>query len=250
MSGRPRTIDAGRNAGNGVRTTKRRGRLGPAARAALDTLAPRWTMAGPPPWTSEQLDEAFGRSAARMLDIGCGNGAAARAWATVHPDGDVVAVELHRPGLARLLRDLEADGPPNIRAAEVDAVELLDQLRPGSFCCVRIHFPDPWPKRRHRARRMVDPAFVARVADLLPVGGLFHVATDWTEYAIGVRQAIELEERFAPMADRRQDPWMSLRPDRPITTYERRALDAGRTVTDLVAHRVTRPPAAAVHRQD
>lgn len=230
--------------GRGARTTKRRGRLPPGARQALVELAPRWTVSAPLGWSQTVLDGEFGRSAPRLLDVGCGNGAATRAWAAGHPDHDVVAVDLHRPSLARLLRDLDADGPANIRAMELDATMLVDALEPATFTHVRILFPDPWPKRRHRGRRMVEHGFVARVADLLPDGGQLQVATDWADYADHIRSAIASEPRLRPLTDRSTAGWTSRRSDRPVTAYEQRALDAGRTVTDLVVRRVGSTPAA------
>jgi tRNA (guanine-N7-)-methyltransferase len=190
------------------------------------------------PWSPEQLDRTFNRAAPRLLDIGCGNGVATRAWAAEHPDHDVVALDLHRPGLARLLRDLEVDGPATVRVVELDALVVFDGLPSGTFTQVRMLFPDPWPKRRHRERRMVDGAFLSRVADLLPVGGQLHVATDWTDYANQIRACIAAEPRLVPTTDQTGALWSSRRPDRPVTAYEQRALDTGRAVTDLVSARV------------
>lgn len=218
----------------GVRTTKRRGRLAPGARTALNVLSLRW-MLGALPTSTEALDQGFGRQAPRLLDIGCGNGSATRAWAADRPDHDVLAVELHRPGLARLLRDLDHDGPGNVRVVEGDAVALVDGLPSGSFAGIRILFPDPWPKRRHLARRLVDQSFVSRLTDRLLVGGQLHVATDWADYADQARHALDAEDRLAPVVDAAGHPWRSARPDRPVTAYEQRAHDAGRAVTDLVA---------------
>jgi tRNA (guanine-N7-)-methyltransferase len=213
------------------------------AHRSLAELGPQWAVSAPHPWTVQELVANFDRSALRLLDIGCGNGVATRAWALEHPDHDVVAVELHRPGLVRLLRDLDDAGPANVRVMELDALTVLEGAEPGTFAQVRVLFPDPWPKRRHRERRMVDGTFLARIAELLPIGGQLHVATDWDDYADQIRSAIGAEPRFQavakwPSSDRSVLAWASSRPERPVTAYEQRAIDAGRAVTDLVARRV------------
>mgnify|MGYP001076992480 FL=1 len=277
-----------------VRTTRRRGRMSAAKRTALIDLLPKWAMADPleEPLTEGRLTASFGRSAPRLLDVGVGTGEATLDWARRHPDHDVLAVELHRPGLARMLQALDADGRANVRIVETDVIRLLDTLmdlpaRPDDgeepdegdrprIDGVRVLFPDPWPKARHRSRRLVDRAFVSLVADLLPVGGWFHVATDWDGYALQVAHALMDEPRLEILAPeqaltdlalaraegsdafgtsdvdgtRADDgaegepppppplPWASPRPERPVTTYERRGVRAGRRVTDLVARRV------------
>jgi len=205
---------------------------------ALTEIAPSWGLAGDRPWSPGSLTQTFGRQAPRLLDIGGGNGEASRAWADGHEDCDVVVVELHRPGMARLVRDLDAEGPPNVRVVEADVVAVVDvELETGSFHAVRVLFPDPWPKRRHLGRRLVDDQFVARVADLLSPGGWLHVATDWTAYGAQVRAAMEAEPRLRPIRNDTGPGWTSPRPPRPVTAYERRGLDAGRTIVDLVAER-------------
>lgn len=201
----------------------------------LARLRLRWEL-------REPVDACFGRRAPRLLDVGVGNGAATRAWALAHPDRDVVAVELHRPGLVALLRDLDAAGPSNVRVLEADVEAVLAAAEPGDLHDVRVLFPDPWPKRRHEGRRLVDRRFVARVADLLAPGGTLHVATDHGAYADQVRDALDAEARFEARAGAvggRVDGegWCSPRPDRPVTAYEARGLAAGRAITDLVAQR-------------
>jgi tRNA (guanine-N7-)-methyltransferase len=220
---------------------------------ALATLAPRWSVAAP--LRTPALDAAFGRAAPRLLDIGVGTGEATLDWAVRHPDHDVVAVELHRPGLARLLQRLAAGGPVNVRVLEADVTTVIADLAARTELdavvhAVRVLFPDPWPKRRHRHRRLVDRTFVAAVAEVLPPGGWLHLATDWDDYAVQMRLALLAEPRLVidldgaaagpvPHGLDPQDPptWASRRPDRPVTTYEGRGLDAGRRITDLVAHR-------------
>jgi tRNA (guanine-N7-)-methyltransferase len=242
----------------GARTTQRRGRMTAARHTTLADLGPRWMLEPGDAASPEALTRAFGRDAARLLDIGAGNGEAARAWAHAHPDHDVVAVDLHRPGLARLLRDLEDNGPTTLRAVEADALAVLEAAPPETFAVIRVLFPDPWPKRRHVGRRLVDPDFVRLATERLTVGGTLQLATDWSEYAHQMRASLATEARLAPvidLVDPDPDPgplegtalrgpaiaavprWRSERPERPVTAYERRGLDAGRAIVDLVARR-------------
>ncbi len=169
-----------------------------------------------------------------MIDVGVGDGEATRAWATEEAMARVLAVELHRPGLAKLLAALEQSGPPNVRVTEADALEVLADLPDGSVHGIRVLFPDPWPKRRHVARRLVDRAFVGTAARLLLPGGRLELATDWADYA----------EHMVTMVA--TDPRLQRRPEatpaaRPVTAYERRGLAAGRTITDLVYERSAGP---------
>jgi len=223
--------------------------MSPAKEQALEHLSPRWSLEGSRPLAAPDLDESFGRRAPRLLDIGVGNGKATRAWAVEHPEADVVAVELHRPGIARLLGDLESAGPSNVRVTEADVTGLVGPHT--TFRAVRILFPDPWPKRRHTKRRLVDEGFVSLLADAVEPGGWLHLATDWTDYADQMRAAIAGDSRWRPQVDGHQPDdrdgpdddmplvarWISDRPPRPETIYELRAIGAGRSITDLVAHR-------------
>lgn len=210
----------------GVRTTRRRGRTSPAKVAALRDLGPRWMLPAEGPWNRAALEVAFGQGGPLLVDVGVGDGRATRAWAADHPDARVLALELHRPGIAALLAALDDEGPPNVRVAEADALAVLGALEPGSVTAVRLLFPDPWPKRRHVKRRMVDRAFVGRVAELLVPDGELHVATDWDDYAEHVRTTVATERRLAPAPE-------GGRPPRPVTAYEARGQRAGRTITDL-----------------
>lgn len=211
-----------------------------AKRALLVDLAPRWGLDPGGPWTADRIAAAFGRTAPLRLDIGVGDGVATRAWAAADPAVDVVAIELHRPGVSTLFAALEAGGPANVRVAMADACEVLAALDPGSVDHLRVLFPDPWPKRRHVERRLVDRTFATAAADAIRVGGTLHLATDWAEYAEHMRTVLAAEGRFAPLSDGGppDGTWRSPRPDRPVTAYEQRGLDAGRTVTDLLWTRI------------
>ena len=224
----------------GVRTTRRRGRTSAAQQTALATLGPVWQIAPGDVDSRVQVPAGFGSDRPLLVDIGVGDGLATRDWAGLRPDADVLAVELHRPGIVKLLRALDADGPDNIRLIEGDALEVLDALRPASVQAVRVLFPDPWPKRRHRHRRLVDRSFVTTAARILEPGGELHVATDWQDYAVHITSMVATEPRFQECLPRG-------RPPRPITAYERRGLDADRAISDLVyrwepADQHPRPP--------
>jgi tRNA (guanine-N7-)-methyltransferase len=215
-----------------------------AKRELLVELAPRWGVDPDGPWTARHLADTFGRRAPIHVDIGVGDGAATRAWAAAIPEADVVAIELHRPGVSRLLAELEADGPSNVRVAMADACAVLAAIEPGSVAHLRVLFPDPWPKRRHVARRLVDRDFARDASSALAIGGRLHLATDWSEYADHMRTMVATEPRLEPrpdLGDATAPTWSSRRPDRPVTAYERRGLEAGRSVTDLVWERVAGP---------
>jgi len=214
-----------------VATTKVRGRMSAAKLRALAELGPRHAVdLDPGRPLAERLADAFGRTAPRLLDVGIGNGEATVAWALAHPDRDVLAVEVHRPSVAATLLAAAGAGLADVRVAEVDVRTLLDQAAPGDVHDVRVLFPDPWPKRRHHGRRLVDAAFVATVAAVLPPGGTLHVATDHDGYARQVVAVAEADGRLAVDPD-------APRPDRPVTTYEALGRAAGRTIHDVVATR-------------
>lgn len=177
----------------------------------------------------DQLDDAFAGRAPLLLDVGVGSGEATVAWARDHPDHHVLAVELHRPSIVAALRAVDGADLATVRVADVDARAVLDVAGPDDLAHLRLLFPDPWPKRRHHRRRLVDAAFVARAGEVLAPGGTFHLATDWPGYAAAVRALLEADDRLA-LVDGPPPP-------RPVTAYERAGLAAGRTATDLVAVR-------------
>ncbi|WCO67038.1 tRNA (guanosine(46)-N7)-methyltransferase TrmB [Iamia majanohamensis] len=177
----------------------------------------------------DQLADAFGDGAPTLLDVGVGSGEATVAWARDHPDHHVLAVELHRPSIVAALRAVDEAGLATVRVADADARAVLDVAAPGDLAQLRLLFPDPWPKRRHHHRRLVDAAFVARAAEVLASGATFHLATDWPDYAAAVRALLEADDRLA-LVD-------GPPPSRPVTAYERAGVAAGRAATDLVAVR-------------
>jgi tRNA (guanine-N7-)-methyltransferase len=181
----------------------------------------------------------FGRTAPLILEIGSGTGETTAAMAASAPDVDHIAVEVFEPGLAQLLMRIAAAGLTNVIPVRGDAVALLHEcVPPGSLAGIRIFFPDPWPKRRHHKRRLVQPEFVALVASRLVSGGTLHLATDWDDYAVQMRTVCDAEPLLSNTAADLPGGWTP-RPDwRPVTKFEQRALAEGRAVHDLLYRRL------------
>lgn len=214
-----------------VRSYKlRRGRITPGQADALARLRPR--LGVPVDGRPLDLPAVFGRAAPLVVEIGSGTGEATVQLAAADPGRDVLAVEVHTPGVGSLLRLAQEAGLENVRVAEGDALVVLrDMLGPGSVDEVRVLFPDPWPKSRHVKRRLVSASFAELVAARLRPGGRLHVATDWPAYAEQVQAVLDATPGLSGGAVPRP-------PDRPVTRFESRALEAGRPVVDLVAVRV------------
>jgi tRNA (guanine-N7-)-methyltransferase len=174
------------------------------------------------------LVELFGRCAPLVLEIGFGMGEATVEMAAAQPDLDLLAVDVHTPGLGGLLREVDARGLTNVRVADGDANALLPMLAASSVHEVRIFFPDPWPKTRHWKRRLVDEAFLSLVAERLVSGGRVHVATDWPHYADWVRRLVAGHASY-DLAE--------TAPRRPRTRFEVIGIEAGRPAIDVVAVR-------------
>ncbi|GAA1346294.1 tRNA (guanosine(46)-N7)-methyltransferase TrmB [Saccharothrix algeriensis] len=177
----------------------------------------------------------FGREAPVLLEIGSGMGETTARLVAAAPELNYVAVEVYKPGLAQLLMRAEALGVDNLRVLRGDAVDLLtEHVAPGSLAGVRIFFPDPWPKKKHHKRRLVQPAFVGLLATRLAPGGTLHLATDWENYAEQMLAVCSAE----PLLRNRHAGWAP-RPDwRPVTKFEQRAVEEDRASHDLVFERV------------
>lgn len=219
----------------------RRSPLGARAQDALARLWPRlgFTVhADDGPWTSDgDLDVAglFGRRAPLVLEIGSGMGEAVVAMARAHPDRDWLAVEAHVPGIASTLRLVEEADVTNVRVAHGDALELLrDRVPADSLDAVHAFFPDPWPKARHHKRRLVTTPNVALARSRLAVGGRLRTATDWLPYGEQMLAVVDAD----PGLVNPHGGWAPRPPDRPVTRFERRALDEGRQVVEVEAVRV------------
>ena len=183
----------------------------------------------------------FGRTAPLVLEIGSGTGESTAAQAAAAPDTDHLAVEVFEPGLAQLLMRIGEAGLTNLRLLRGDAVDLLrERVPPGSLAEIRIFFPDPWPKRRHHKRRLVQPEFAALAASRLAIGGLLHLATDWADYAVQMR-SVCAGEPLLQNTSAAADGWTPRPEWRPMTKFERRARAEGRAVRDLVLRRVSSP---------
>ncbi|MDD7965619.1 tRNA (guanosine(46)-N7)-methyltransferase TrmB [Actinomycetospora lemnae] len=223
--------------------TDRGGRLTAGQQRAWDRLWPRYGAlapgfdragAGPtPPVRDGRLDAPawFGREAPVRLEIGSGMGETTAALALAEPDADHVAVEVYPPGLGQLLMRIEEHGITNLRLLRGDAVVVLEELiAPDSLAGLRVYYPDPWPKRRHHKRRLVQPATVALMASRLAPGATLHLATDVADYAEQMREVTDAEPLltnphggFAP-----RPAW------RPRTKFESRAEQEGRPSRDLL----------------
>jgi tRNA (guanine-N7-)-methyltransferase len=208
---------------------RREGRLTPAQKRALDMLWPRYGLDNAD--TPLDFVAVFGRVAPAVLEIGFGNGAALAQLAAAHPENDYLGIEVHRPGVGQVLNLLAAQGSVNVRVLVADAAEVLAARIPDdSLAAVHLWFPDPWPKKRHHKRRLVQPAFARLVRRKLKVGGLFHLATDWREYAGWMMTVMSVADGFenAEGAGR-----YAGRGERPLTKFERRGTRLGHGVWDL-----------------
>jgi tRNA (guanine-N7-)-methyltransferase len=180
----------------------------------------------------------FGRTAPLVLEIGSGMGESTAALAAAEPDVDVIAVEVFEPGIAALLMRAEAAELANLRVLRGDAVALLRECVPEACLTgIRIFFPDPWPKRRHRKRRLVQPEFVALATSRLQPGGTLHMATDWDDYAVQMRDSADAESRLENTALGQPGGWVPRPLWRPVTKFEARARTEGRNVHDLLYRR-------------
>ncbi|GAB6050097.1 tRNA (guanosine(46)-N7)-methyltransferase TrmB [Hydrogenophilus islandicus] len=222
----------------------RQGRMTPSQKEALTRLYPIWGL----PWQPDQpLDFAaiFGRRAPVVLEIGSGMGDATAAIAEANPDIDFIAVEVHGPGVGNLLKLIDARGLKNLRVLRHDAVEVLERVIPeGALSALHLFFPDPWPKKQHHKRRIVQPPIVALFASRLKPGGYLHCATDWEEYAHWMRAVLDAEPLLAN--DYPETGFAEPRPAwRPRTKFEQRGTHLGHAVWDLVYRRRAAPPADA-----
>jgi tRNA (guanine-N7-)-methyltransferase len=210
----------------------RQGRVSPAQQRACETLLPRFGIA----YTAQtlNLEQAFGRSAPKILEIGFGMGDSTATIALAHPENDYLALEVHTPGVGNLLKLIDSQQIPNIRIIQHDAVEVLrDMIAANTLDGVHIFFPDPWHKARHNKRRLIQAPFIAQLATKLKPGGYIHVATDWQDYAEQALAVLTGE----PLLENTAEGY-ALRPDyRPLTKFEQRGIRLGHGVWDMVFRR-------------
>ena len=202
----------------------RQGRTTPSQQRALDELFPRFGIA----FSNSALDPAavFGRTAPVVLEIGSGMGETTAEIAQQNPAVDFIAIEVHGPGIGSLLKKIDALELKNLRLIRHDAVAVLESMIPdGLLAGIHLFFPDPWPKKRHHKRRLVQPPFAALAARKLAPGGYFHAATDWPEYAEQMDAVLSADPLLEKAAGEKS---------RPVTKFERRGIGLGHPVRDLL----------------
>ena len=207
----------------------RTGRMGSGQKRALLELAPRFVL----PYQASVLDAAavFGRQAPLVLEIGFGMGDATAQIAAALPDTDFIGVEVHEPGVGALLQRIDESALGNLRIVQFDAVQVLEHMiAPGSLAGVHVFFPDPWHKKKHNKRRLIQPPLVQLLQSRLAPGGYLHCATDWQPYAEQMLEVLSAEPALRNTAEGFSD-----KPGyRPLTKFENRGLKLGHGVWDLV----------------
>jgi tRNA (guanine-N7-)-methyltransferase len=207
----------------------RQGRMSPAQIRHIEAGSPRWGI----PYREQTLDYAavFGRAAPVVLEIGFGMGFTTAEIAAARPDTDFIGIEVHGPGVGSMFKLIAEQDLNNVRVIQHDAVEVLrDMIPAGSLAGVHVYFPDPWPKKRHLKRRLIQPPLVAQLAAKLAPGGYLHCATDIEDYGQQMLEVLSAE----PLLDNTADAFAP-RPDyRPLTKFEARGLRLGHGVWDVI----------------
>ncbi len=204
-----------------------------AQRRAYEQLLARYAI----PYTAAALNLAatFGRSTPTILEIGFGMGETTAAIARAHPEHNYLGVEVHSPGVGSLLKQIDEQGLTNLRIVQHDAVEVVEHmLAPACLAGIHVFFPDPWPKKRHHKRRLIQPAFLHLLATRLAPGGYLHLATDWEEYA---QQMLDTG-RAEPLLVNQAGGFVPRPEHRPLTKFEARGRRLGHAVRDVLFRRV------------
>ncbi len=204
---------------------QRQRRLSPKRQAEFDEWIERWSLAVEGPWLDWR--EVFGRHGDVVLDIGFGHGESTIEMAAADRGTDVIGVEVHQPGVVTVLDAIEHRGLHHVRVVHGDVLPFLDRIPPASLAGIRIFFPDPWTKRRNHHRRLVGADVVAALTDRVRIGGTLHLATDIADYADAMEAVCDDEPRLAGGRIARPE-W------RPLTRFEQRGIDAGRSPVDLL----------------
>jgi len=211
----------------------RQGRLTPAQARALETLEPVYGLPGDQPVEPCSL---FGRQAPLIVEIGFGSGDSLAAMAAAAPDRDFIGIEVHGPGVGHLLLQVARQQLGNVRVHRGDAVEYLRHcFHDGSLQGVQIFFPDPWHKKKHHKRRLINPDFIALMAMKLASGGYFHLATDWEDYAQQALAVLDANPAFVNQAGAGR--CIERPPHRPLTRFEQRGHRLGHGVWDILYSR-------------
>jgi tRNA (guanine-N7-)-methyltransferase len=209
---------------------RRQGHLTQGQQTALDN---HWDSYCLDPQKSVNFVEVFGRTAPLIVEIGFGNGDSLAKMAAANPHIDYLGIEVHRPGVGHLLLLLHEQGLTNVRIYCHDAMDIMEhKIVDSSLAAVHLFFPDPWPKARHHKRRIVRPVFMGLIARKLAMGGYFHAATDWENYAESMLEVLSANQQL-----HNTSPTQTYceRPDyRPLTKFEQRGLRLGHGVWDLI----------------
>jgi len=207
----------------------RQGRFSLAQQRAYELLMPRFGV----PFSGEFLDfeVVFGRSAPKILEIGFGMGETTARIAQENPENDYFGIEVHSPGVGALLKRIDEQALTNIRIIQHDAVEVVrSMVPPGSLAGIHVYFPDPWPKKRHHKRRLIQAAFAEILATRLSPGGYLHVATDWQEYADHILATLTA----TPTLVNHHGGFAERPADRPETKFEQRGQRLGHASWDVI----------------
>jgi tRNA (guanine-N7-)-methyltransferase len=247
MTGSAAELDGAHVRREVVSFVRRSNRMRPNQRRAWESHRHRFVLEVPRSETSTSIHpdasldlvSAFGRDAELIVEIGPGAGESLIPMAVARPAANVLAFEVYRPAIARIVGSLVSEGVENVRIVEADAVAGMECLLPaGSIDALWMFFPDPWPKSRHHKRRMVTPAFAALAASRLKPSGSLRIATDWADYADWIRDVLDNDQHFCNEQPDDAEVRIAGRWEgRPVTQFEQRALDAGRQIFDLAYRR-------------
>lgn len=208
----------------------RQGRLTQGQQFALDNFWDKYCL---DPSKPMDVSEVFGRAAPLTVEIGFGNGECLAKLAAANPDKDYIGIEVHRPGVGHLIIQLEQQGLTNVRAYCHDAIEVLaNNIADNSLSAVHLFFPDPWHKRKHHKRRIVQSSFVDLLTKKLQSGGYFHAATDWEHYAKAMLEVLSADARFTNTSS--TNTYCERPTYRLLTKFEQRGLRLGHGVWDLI----------------
>ena len=210
---------------------RREGRFTPAQKSAYESLWPVYGLDA----TAEQWDfsRVFDRQSDVFLELGFGDGRVLKMLSAEYPENDYLGIEVHRPGVGRVMRELDQQGLKNVRVASEDGMELLqNNIAADSLAGILIFFPDPWHKKKHKKRRMIQAEFVHMAASRLKPGGILHLATDWEDYAQQMLEVLSVEPLLINTST--EKTFVERPQSRPITKYEERGLRLGHGVWDLV----------------
>jgi tRNA (guanine-N7-)-methyltransferase len=210
----------------------RQGRISNAQQRAHANLLPQFGISYAP--SLLDLEQVFGRRAPKILEIGFGMGETTATIACAHPENDYLGIEVHTPGVGSLLKQIAEMALANVRVIQHDAVDVLhDMIAPGALDGCHIFFPDPWPKKRHHKRRLIQPPFVALLAARLSPGAYLHIATDWQDYAEQILAVLSAE----PLLENTAGEYAPRPGQRPLTKFEHRGLKLGHSVWDVIFRR-------------